>query len=116
MNNFSEKIISWYEINGRKNLPWQKKDPYKVWISEIMLQQTQVTTVIPYFNKFISEYPTIKTLASTSLDEVLSLWSGLGYYTRARNIHKTAKILEKDFDSKLPNEIEALMSLHGIGF
>ena len=116
MNNFSEKIISWYEINGRKNLPWQKKDPYKVWISEIMLQQTQVTTVIPYFNKFISEYPTIKTLASTSLDEVLSLWSGLGYYTRARNIHKTAKILEKDFDSKLPNEIEALMSLPGIGF
>ena len=116
MNNFSEKIISWYEINGRKNLPWQKKDPYKVWISEIMLQQTQVTTVIPYFNKFISEYPTIKTLASTSLDEVLSLWSGLGYYTRARNIHKTAKILKKDFDCKLPNEIEALMSLPGIGF
>ena len=116
MNNFSEKIISWYENNGRKNLPWQKKDPYKVWISEIMLQQTQVTTVIPYFNKFISEYPTIETLASVSLDEVLSLWSGLGYYTRARNIHKTAKILKKDFDCKLPNEIEALMSLPGIGF
>ena len=116
MNNFSEKIISWYENNGRKNLPWQKKDPYKVWISEIMLQQTQVTTVIPYFDKFISKYPTIETLASVSLDEVLSLWSGLGYYTRARNIHKTAKILKKDFDCKLPNEIEALMSLPGIGF
>ena len=76
MNNFSQKIISWYDANGRKNLPWQKEDPYKVWISEVMLQQTQVSTVIPYFNKFISCFPKIDDLAVASLDEILSIWSG----------------------------------------
>ena len=97
MNSFSQKIISWYEINGRKNLPWQVEDPYKVWISEIMLQQTQVKTVIPYFENFTSRFPDIESLAEASLDDVLSHWSGLGYYSRARNIHKTAIILKKDF-------------------
>ena len=116
MNNFSQKIISWYDANGRKNLPWQKEDPYKVWISEVMLQQTQVSTVIPYFNKFISCFPKIDDLAVASLDEILSIWSGLGYYTRAKNIHKTAIILRKDFDSKLPNNFEDLVALPGIGF
>ena len=116
MNSFSQKIISWYEINGRKNLPWQVEDPYKVWISEIMLQQTQVKTVIPYFENFTSRFPDIESLAEASLDDVLSLWSGLGYYSRARNIHKTAIILKKDFDCFLPNNLEALMLLPGIGF
>ena len=116
MNNFSQKIISWYDANGRKNLPWQEEDPYKVWISEVMLQQTQVSTVIPYFNKFISCFPKIDDLAVASLDEILSIWSGLGYYTRAKNIHKTAIILRKDFDSKLPNNFEDLVALPGIGF
>lgn len=116
MNNFSQKIISWYDANGRKNLPWQKEDPYKVWISEVMLQQTQVSTVIPYFKKFISCFPKIDDLAVASLDEILSIWSGLGYYTRAKNIHKTAIILREDFDSKLPNNFEDLVALPGIGF
>ena len=116
MNNFSQKIISWYEVSGRKNLPWQVEDPYKIWISEIMLQQTQVKTVIPYFETFTSKFPNIESLAKTSLDDVLSLWSGLGYYSRAKNIHKTAAILEKDFNCSLPDTLEDLMMLPGIGF
>jgi A/G-specific adenine glycosylase len=116
MNNFSQKIISWYEVSGRKNLPWQVEDPYKIWISEIMLQQTQVKTVIPYFETFTSKFPNIESLAKTSLDDVLSLWSGLGYYSRAKNIHKTAVILEKDFNCSLPDTLEDLMMLPGIGF
>ena len=116
MNSFSQKIISWYEINGRKNLPWQVEDPYKVWISEIMLQQTQVKTVIPYFENFTSKFPDIESLAKASLDDVLSLWSGLGYYSRARNIHETAIILKNDFNCFLPDNLETLMSLPGIGF
>ena len=116
MNSFSQKIISWYEVSGRKNLPWQVEDPYKIWISEIMLQQTQVKTVIPYFETFTSKFPNIESLAKTSLDDVLSLWSGLGYYSRAKNIHKTAAILEKDFNCSLPDTLEDLMMLPGIGF
>ena len=90
MNQFSKKIIDWQKRQGRNNLPWQKKSAYEVWISEIMLQQTQVETVIPYYEKFISTFPEIKTLAESSEDQVMSLWSGLGYYSRARNIHKSA--------------------------
>ena len=116
MNSFSQKIISWYEVSGRKNLPWQVEDPYKIWISEIMLQQTQVKTVIPYFETFTSKFPNIESLAKTSLDDALSLWSGLGYYSRAKNIHKTAAILEKDFNCSLPDTLEDLMMLPGIGF
>ena len=116
MNNFSQKIISWYEVSGRKNLPWQVEDPYKIWISEIMLQQTQVKTVIPYFENFTSKFPNIESLAKTSLDDVLSLWSGLGYYSRAKNIHKTAIILKKNFNCSLPDTLEDLMTLPGIGF
>ena len=76
---FSESILRWYETNGRKRLPWKVKDPYKIWISEIMLQQTQVTTVIPYYNKFVDTYPDLKSLSKASLDELTMLWSGLGY-------------------------------------
>ena len=104
MSSFSTKLINWHKENGRKDLPWQiEKTPYKVWISEIMLQQTQVKTVIPYFEGFIKKFPNISNLAASNLDDVLALWSGLGYYSRARNLHKTALILKNEFNSKLPS-------------
>ena len=97
MKKFSTRLIHWHESHGRKDLPWQKrKTPYKVWISEIILQQTQVITAIPYFKKFIVEFPNIKRLSESNLDQVLKIWSGLGYYARARNLHKTAKIISTD--------------------
>ena len=97
-------------------MPWQQDiSPYKVWISEIMLQQTQVSTAIPYFLEFIQRFPNIETLANSSEDEVLSYWSGLGYYTRARNIFKSAKLIKSEFKSKIPDSIEELVSLPGIG-
>ena len=116
MESFSDKLIKWHKKSGRKNLPWQiDKSPYKVWISEIMLQQTQVTTVIPYFERFIKRFPNISTLAEANQDDVLSLWSGLGYYARARNIYKTAIILKSDFNSLLPSSLDQLIDLPGIG-
>ncbi|MEK9133523.1 MAG: A/G-specific adenine glycosylase, partial [Pseudomonadota bacterium] len=85
------RVLAWYDRHGRKTLPWKRgRDPYRIWVSEIMLQQTQVTTVIPYFNRFIARFPDIKVLARANLDEVLHLWTGLGYYARARNLHKAA--------------------------
>ena len=95
MSSLSNDLINWHKQSGRKNLPWQvKTNPYKVWISEIMLQQTQVKTVIPYFLKFVERYPNINSLANSDEDEVLSYWSGLGYYSRGRNLLKSAKILK----------------------
>lgn len=116
MNSFAEKIITWHDTFGRKNLPWQQDlSPYKVWVSEIMLQQTQVTTVIPYFERFISAFPTVEQLANAELDFVLHFWSGLGYYARARNLHRTAKIICEQFNHHFPNNIEDLVQLPGIG-
>ena len=116
METFSTRLIKWHKVSGRKNLPWQiNKSPYKVWISEIMLQQTQVRTAIPYYQKFITRFPDISSLAVSDLDDVLSLWSGLGYYARARNLHKTAIILRRDFNSLLPSSLDKLMELPGIG-
>jgi len=116
MPNFAQKLISWYQKNGRKHLPWQKeKTRYRVYVSEIMLQQTQVTTVIPYFERFMQRYPTLKELAESHLDEVLSLWSGLGYYARARNLHKTAQMVLQDHAGILPDTIASLITLPGIG-
>lgn len=116
MSSFSTRLIKWHKKSGRKNLPWQiNKTPYKVWISEIMLQQTQVKTAIPYFSRFIERFPDIETLAASSDDEVLSYWSGLGYYARARNILKTSKILYNEYFSKMPESIEELEALPGIG-
>lgn len=113
---FYEPVLKWFVKYGRKNLPWQKpKSAYRVWLSEIMLQQTQVTTVIPYFQKFIKQFPTIQSLANAHVDEVLTLWAGLGYYARARNLHKTAKIICTQFKNKFPQNLEALQSLPGIG-
>ena len=113
---FSQPLLSWYDQYGRKDLPWQNpRSDYRVWLSEIMLQQTQVKTVIPYFNRFITSFPNVHLLAKASEDEVLSHWSGLGYYSRARHLHKTAKIISADFKGIFPNELEQLIQLPGIG-
>ncbi len=115
-NQFSKKVLNWFARHGRKNLPWQQHiSPYRVWVSEIMLQQTQVQTVIPYFNRFIKRFPTIASLARAREDEVLHLWTGLGYYARARNLHRAANIVQKDFKGKFPTDLETLQSLPGIG-
>ena len=116
MSLLSNHLINWHKQSGRKNLPWQvRTNPYKVWISEIMLQQTQVKTVIPYFLKFVERFPNINSLANSDEDEVLSYWSGLGYYSRGRNLLKSAKILKKDFNSVMPDTSEELQLLPGIG-
>jgi len=113
---FSRRLLAWYDRAGRKNMPWQHpRPPYRVWLSEIMLQQTQVATVIPYFKRFIKAYPTLKKLANAPLDDVLALWAGLGYYARARNLHKTAQCLMSDFHGKFPDDLDTLQSLPGIG-
>jgi len=112
---FSKPLLDWFALYGRKDLPWQlPRAPYRVWISEIMLQQTQVQTVIPYFNRFMQRFPSINALALASEDEVLSLWSGLGYYTRARNLHATAKIVAKRYQGILPDDLALLNALPGI--
>lgn len=113
---FSVDVLNWFDKHGRKNLPWQKdRSPYRVWISEIMLQQTQVTTAIPYFERFIARFPTLKSLAKAELDEVLSLWSGLGYYARARNLHSAAQTIQNNFGGKFPKDFEQTLTLPGIG-
>lgn len=113
---FSIPLLRWFELYGRKNLPWQlPRSPYRVWISEIMLQQTQVQTVIPYFEGFMHRFATINDLAQAKEDEVLALWSGLGYYSRARNLHQTAKIIQKNYQGIFPAEYKSLIELPGIG-
>ena len=118
-NNLSKKILSWYDNNKRK-LPWRirqksKKNQYYRILSEFMLQQTQVKTVIPYFKKFIKKIPNLKILSSKNSREILKLWEGLGYYRRARNLHETSKILVKKYNSKLPEEFEEIKKLPGVG-
>lgn len=109
-------LLNWFKKYGRKNLPWQKdRDPYKIWLSEIMLQQTQVRTVIPYFERFLAHFPTTADLAAADHDQVMSFWSGLGYYARARNLHKSAQIIEQDYGGKFPKELDQLIALPGIG-
>lgn len=110
------KILAWFDKHGRQDLPWQRKPtPYRVWISEIMLQQTQVATVIPYFERFIKKFPDITTLAKASLDDVLYLWSGLGYYARAKNLHKAAQVINTEYNGKFPREYNQVLALPGIG-
>jgi len=114
-NKFSTLLINWYEEN-RRNLPWRgTKDVYKVWLSEIILQQTRVQQGLDYYNKFVSKYPTIFDLASASEDQILSDWQGLGYYSRARNLHNTAKKVAFEFDGVFPSNKKELMKLKGIG-
>ena len=114
--NFSQIIPQWYLTQGRNSLPWRKKiSPYRVWISEIMLQQTQVKTVIPFFNKFIKKFPNLKSISKASEDEILALWSGLGFYRRAKNIYKTKEIIKSEFKNRFPKKFEELILLPGIG-
>jgi A/G-specific adenine glycosylase len=116
VKNFAPRVLAWFDEYGRKTLPWQEnKTPYRVWISEIMLQQTQVTTVIPYYHKFMASFPSVEALAQAKQDEVLAHWSGLGYYARARNMHKAAKMLVDEFDSEFPQSVEGVCELPGIG-
>lgn len=113
---FQQAALGWYDKHGRTHLPWQQNPtPYRVWVSEIMLQQTQVTTVIPYFKRFMARFPNVETLATAPLDDVLHLWTGLGYYARGRNLHKAAGIIVAEHKGKLPPTVEGLMALPGIG-
>ena len=113
---FSDAVLVWFDLHGRKDLPWQHNPtPYRVWVSEIMLQQTQVATVIPYYQRFMDQFPGLVKLASAPLDDVLHLWSGLGYYARARNLHKTAEIICEQYNAVFPENIDELQSLPGIG-
>lgn len=114
--NISGPLLKWFDRHGRKDLPWQHAiNPYRVWVSEIMLQQTQVATVIPYFERFIAELPDIASLANAHEDLVLHLWTGLGYYSRARNLHKSAGIVQHELKGKFPNTVASLSELPGIG-
>ncbi|MEN9658517.1 MAG: A/G-specific adenine glycosylase [Pseudomonadota bacterium] len=115
MSDFSQRLIAWQAVHGRHNLPWQVSDPYKVWLSEIMLQQTQVVTVIPYYQQFLERFPDVASLASASSDDVLARWSGLGYYSRARNLHKAAQMVMARFGGEFPRTPELLAELPGVG-
>lgn len=116
MDDFSARLLVWHDKYGRKDLPWQQDPtPYRVWVSEIMLQQTQVTTVIPYFLRFMECFPNVESLAQASLDEVLALWSGLGYYSRARNLHLAARLVVEKHGGLFPEQLEQLLTLPGIG-
>lgn len=113
---FQKILFTWFDQHGRKNLPWQQnKTPYRVWVSEIMLQQTQVTTAIPYYQRFMERFPNVSALAEAPQDEVLHAWAGLGYYTRARNLHAAARKIQADYQGRFPNELASIMELPGIG-
>lgn len=112
----SSSLLNWFDQHGRKHLPWQQqRNPYRVWISEIMLQQTQVATVIPYYERFMQRFPDVFALAAADLDSVLHQWTGLGYYARARNMHKTAGIISAQFKGEFPHTVDELSELPGIG-
>ncbi len=113
---FSTRVLHWFDQHGRKHLPWQQQiTPYRVWLSETMLQQTQVATVIPYFERFIDQFPRVEDLAAAELDQVLHLWTGLGYYARARNLHRCARQVTDELGGEFPRSVEALSALPGIG-
>jgi A/G-specific adenine glycosylase len=113
---FAQQIIRWQKKNGRHDLPWQgTTDPYAIWVSEIMLQQTRVTTVIPYYRRFLARFPDVGSLAAAPLDEVLALWSGLGYYARARNLHRAAAVIMSEYGGRFPQEFDAVCALPGVG-
>lgn len=113
---FSKRLVDWQLQYGRHNLPWQNTDdPYRIWLSEVMLQQTQVNTVIPYYERFLNRFPDIRSLAEASQEEVMSYWSGLGYYSRARNLHKAAKTLVDKHEGRFPPAVDAIAELPGIG-
>ena len=116
MSALSRRLVRWQARHGRHDLPWQRtRDPYRIWLSEVMLQQTQVATVIPYYRRFLARFPSVKALAAATLDDVLTLWSGLGYYTRARNLHAAARRVMASHGGRFPRTQGALESLPGLG-
>ncbi len=116
MSSFADRLLAWFDDHGRKDLPWQRDiNPYRVWVSEIMLQQTQVRTVIPYYERFMASFPGVLDLADAPLDDVLHHWSGLGYYARARNLHRAAGIIRDDFSGEFPEDFDAVVALPGVG-
>jgi len=113
---FARKLIAWQKRHGRHDLPWQNtRDPYAIWVSEIMLQQTQVAAVIPYYRRFLQSFPDIRSLAAAQQDEVLAHWSGLGYYSRGRNLHEAARIVAYEHAGRFPADFEQILQLPGIG-
>ena len=112
---FARRITAWQAQHGRRDLPWQVRDPYAIWVSEIMLQQTQVATVIPYYLRFMARLPDVRALAAAPSDEVMALWSGLGYYSRARNLQRAAEIICERHAGRFPHTIEEIEALPGIG-
>ena len=113
---FSTRVIAWQKRHGRHDLPWQNtRDPYRIWLSEIMLQQTQVATVIPYYARFLEKFPTLRDLAHAAEDQVLALWSGLGYYSRGRNLLRAAQIVAEQFGGEFPRSFDEILALPGIG-
>lgn len=113
---FARRVLAWFDVHGRKDLPWQHpRTPYTVWLSEVMLQQTQVRTVIPYFEAFLLRFPDVHSLAAAPVDDVLHLWSGLGYYSRGRNLHQAAQHVVERFAGEFPADVAALVTLPGIG-
>jgi A/G-specific adenine glycosylase len=116
MTSFARRLIDWQKRHGRHDLPWQRTaNPYRIWLSEIMLQQTQVTTVVGYYTRFLARFPDLPSLAAAPVEEVMTLWSGLGYYARARNLHACSRILMADHDGKFPSAAPAIAELPGIG-
>jgi len=116
MSSFAERVIEWQQADGRHDLPWQNtRDPYLIWLSETMLQQTQVSAVVPYYRRFLARFPDMASLAVADQDEVLVLWSGLGYYARARNLHAAARMVVERHDGEFPQTIEDLIALPGVG-
>lgn len=116
MSSIASQLIHWHKDYGRHHLPWQgNRDPYAIWLSEIMLQQTQVNTVIPYYARFMQAFPTISSMAQAPLDSVLALWSGLGYYSRARNLHRAARLIMQDYQGQFPESRMLIEQLPGIG-
>jgi A/G-specific adenine glycosylase len=112
----SARVVAWQRTHGRHGLPWQgTRDPYRVWLSEVMLQQTQVSTVLAYYTRFLTRFPTVQALADAPADDVLALWSGLGYYSRARNLHRCAQVVVQEHGGTFPNAAAALAELPGIG-
>ena len=112
---FARAVLDWYRRYGRHDLPWQGQNAYRIWLSEIMLQQTQVSTVIPYYRNFLEHFPSIRALADASIDDVLQHWQGLGYYARARNLHRAAQIIRDRHKGRFPRQFDAVAALPGIG-
>lgn len=113
---FTQRLLNWFDDFGRHDLPWQQHiSPYRVWVSEIMLQQTQVATVIPYYQRFMQRFPNVHELAAASQEEVLTYWAGLGYYARGRNLHKAAQYIEANYHGEFPDDFESIIGLPGIG-